>query len=342
MLDRIRRFGLVQLLLLATVVMVRAEGSYTNPVIAPVAADPTIIRAPDGIYYLYTTQDDWGDGSGGHYVPIFRSPDLVDWVYVKDAFAWPPAWKRGGGFFWAPDVSYRDGTYYMYYAASLWGDPDPCIGLATAPHPEGPWNDIGRSVFCSSDIGVPNSIDPFLWDDGRTRQLVWGSFHGIYAVELSADGTEARGEKVELADSRFEAPHVIEREGSYYLFLSSGSCCNGADSSYTTWVGRAEELLGPYLDRHGGDLRFGGGEIVLQRNRHWVGPGHNSIAADDANQDWIVYHAIDPENPRLPNGATRRPLLIDRIEWVDGWPVVNGGQGPSNEDRQAPTIDGAR
>lgn len=315
-----------------------SAASYTNPVVTPVAADPSLIRAEDDAFYLYATQDKWEGVE--HYVPIFRSYDLVDWEYLGDAFPWPPGWKKGGGFYWAPDISRVGDTYRLYYSASLWGDSNPCIGLATSSSPEGPWSDLGRAVFCSDDIGVPNSIDPFVWyrDDGPAT-MIWGSFHGIWAVALSEDGTAAVGEKVQLADTRFEAPYVIERNGLYYLFLSAGSCCAGADSTYQTYVGRSERLLGPYLDADGRDLLFGGGTLVLDANETWVGPGHNGIVRDDEGQDWIVYHAIPRDDPRLLNTVNRRPVLIDRIEWVDGWPVVNGGGGPSDAPQPAPAID---
>lgn len=233
--------------------------TYINPVVTPVAADPHVIRAPDGTFYLYATQDDWGDGRGVHFIPIFRSKDMVRWEYVTDAFRLPPAWKDGGGFLWAPDVSYRRGVYYLYYAYSQWGDPNPCIGLATAKEPTGPFEDLGRAVFCSADVGVPNSIDPFVFNDPQAHTLIWGSFHGIYAVRLSEDGTRPIGAKVLLADRRFEAPFVYQKGGYYYLFVSSGSCCEGEQSTYILWVGRARNLLGPYLDRQGRDLRYGGG-----------------------------------------------------------------------------------
>ena len=191
--------------------------TYTNPVALPVAADPSFIRAPDGAFYLFATQDDWADGNGSHYLPIFRSDDLVTWTYVRDALTAPPRWKEDGGFTWAPDISYRDGTYHLYYAASLWGDPNPCIALATSQSPEGPFEDLGRPVFCSEDVGVGNSIDPFLWREDGAQTLVWGSGQGIYAVELSEDGTEAAGEPVELAGDElyYEAPWV-SRHGNFY------------------------------------------------------------------------------------------------------------------------------
>lgn len=314
-----------------------AAQTYVNPVIEPVAADPSVIRAEDGTWYLYATQDRWDDGLE-RYLPIFRSRDLVSWEHVGEVFALPPSWKSSG-FLWAPDVSVVEGVYHLYYSYSTWGDPNPCIGLARAPSPGGPWEDLGRPVFCSEDIGVRNSIDPFhhVAEDG-TRTLIWGSFHGIYAVTLSADGTAPAGEPVRLADTRFEAAYVIERDGYYYLILSSGSCCEGASSTYATWVGRSESLLGPYVDDLGRNLRSGGGRIVLYRNDAWVGPGHAAVATDDAGDDWLVYHAVDPEQPLLRYGATRRPVLIYRIEWVDGWPVVNGDEGPSSQERPAPVV----
>lgn len=324
---RIRRLALAASLALAAFASAQDDATFTNPVIEPVAADPSLIRHDDSAWYLFATQDRWDDGVE-RYMPIFRSDDLVHWDDLGDVFAFPPRWKAQG-FLWAPDVSRWSGRYWLYYAYSTWGDPNPCIGLATADHPAGPWEDLGRAVFCSDDIGVRNSIDPFVWADDGGRVLIWGSFHGIYAVALSPDGTAAVGEPVRLADERFEAPYVIERDGAYYLFLSSGSCCDGAASTYITWVGRADGLLGPYLDEQGRDLRYGGGSVVLFRNDDWIGPGHNAIATDDAGADWIVYHAIDPARDRLRSGETRRPVLIDPITWMNGWPVVHDDAGPS-------------
>ncbi len=332
----IKKFFGICLLIFTT--LVAAQETYTNPVVIPVAADPSVIRTEDGTFYLYATQDDWGDGQGNHYIPMFKSVDLVNWEFVRDAFIAPPRWKEGGGFMWAPDISYFDGTYYLYYASSLWGDPNPCIGLAIATAPEGPWQDLGEPVFCSEDISVRNSIDAFVWYENGGRTMVWGSWNNIYAISLNEDGTEVVGEKTQLADTRFEAPYIIKRDGFYYLFVSSGSCCEGEFSSYTTWVGRSENLLGPYLDSTERDLRYGGGEVVLYRNDAWVGPGHVTVVTDDAGDDWIVYHAIPADDPRLSNGVNRRPTLIDKITWSDGWPVVNNGYGPTFGPQPAPTI----
>jgi arabinan endo-1,5-alpha-L-arabinosidase len=50
----------------------------------------------------------------------------------------------------------------------------------------------------------------------------------------------------------------------------------------------------------------------------------------------MLYHAIDPNKPRQSQEReinSRRVMLIDRIEWKDGWPSVGT---PSHETRTAP------
>ncbi|MDN5759603.1 MAG: family 43 glycosylhydrolase, partial [Tomitella sp.] len=86
-------------------------GNGVNPVVLPVAADPSVVRAPDGSYYLYATSDDWQDGGGMHYMPIFHSTDLVNWSHVGDVLQGQPGWTDAGGGPWAPDVHLVNGKY---------------------------------------------------------------------------------------------------------------------------------------------------------------------------------------------------------------------------------------
>ena len=312
------------------------EATYTNPVVTPVAADPSVIRGMDGRFYLYATNDDWGDGEGLRVVPIFMSEDLVNWTYSGTVFPRIPTWKVEGSI-WAPDVSVYGDEYRLYYSFSRWDDPNPCIGLARAADPLGPWTDLGK-VFCSNEVGVRNSIDPFAWHDESGSTLIWGSFNGIYAAKLSDDGRRVEGDLTLIADSRFEGAYVIRHEGLYYLFVSAGSCCEGERSTYRVLVGRSDSLTGPYVDQNGKDLRNGGGMPLLSGNDVFAGPGHNSVVMDDAGREWIVYHAIPKGNPRLRSGANRRPAFIDRLRWLEsGWAHVEPGT-PGMERRTAPVI----
>lgn len=313
----------------------KQTAEYQNPVFEPVIADPSVITAEDGSFYAYGTEDDWGDGQGFRYVPIIRSTDLVNWEYIGDAFTFDtkPKWKDGG--LWAPHVTYLNDKYYMYYSMSVWGDSNPGIGIAIAEKPEGPFTDHGP-LFTSHEIGVRNSIDPFHFiDDDGTPYLFWGSFHGIYGIELSNDGLSTVGEKFEIAGHAFEAPWIIKKDGRYHFFGSIGSCCEGEWSTYRVGVGQADSIKGPYLDQNGSDILYTEGTLILAEGDNFAGPGHNAIITDKKGTDWIIYHAIDKEEGWLPNGATRRPLMIDPIIWENGWPTVKNLM-PSEAPQQGP------
>ncbi|HET7627608.1 MAG TPA: family 43 glycosylhydrolase [Bacillales bacterium] len=315
-----------------------AKTHYVNPVFEPVLADPTVVRADDGYFYAYGTEDAWGEKVESKLIPIVRSTNLIDWEYVGEAFKKKPDWKPAGGL-WAPDISRFNGKYYLYYSFSLWGDPDPGIGVATSEKPEGPFQDHGK-LFLSSEIGVNNSIDPqlFVTDDG-TPYLFWGSFHGIYGVQLSKDGFSTVGKKFQIAGDTYEGAFLFKKNGHFYFFGSRGSCCEGADSTYHVAVGRSDSLKGPYVDKNGVKLTEYGGTDVLKAREDgkFVGPGHITVVTDDAGQDWMLYHAIDKKDPLLWNGATRRPLMLDRIIWKDGWPLIRG-KSPSETKQEGPVI----
>lgn len=321
-----------------------ADTLYQNPVFQPDLADPTVVRAADGAFYAYGTENNWSAGIH-RMVPILKSKDLVNWEYVTDAFVARPSWKNEGGI-WAPDVTFVNSKYYMYYSISTWGDSNPGIGLAISDLPYGPFVDQGK-VFDSKSIGVNNSIDPYFIQTGTGRNkksyLFWGSFQGIYGIELSADLKTPVGNKFKIANSNFEATYILEREGKFYFFGSLGSCCEGTESRYRLAVAVSTSITGPYLDKAGNAINDVGqeGTLFLSGDKEWgwVGPGHNAeIVTDDNGNDFILYHAIDVRNPYLAGGATRRPLMIDKISWVDGWPKIKDGL-PSKTLQAAPYFD---
>ena len=208
---------------------------YCNPVLAKSTPDPTVIQAPDGMFYLYATEDI-------HNIPIYKSPDLVNWTFVGTAFtdATRPTFEPKAGL-WAPDINHIDGKYVLYYAMSRWGGEHTCgIGCAVADSPAGPFTDQGK-LFRSNEIGVQNSIDPFYIEENGEKYLFWGSFRGIYYIELSEDGLHIRpgAKPTQIAGTAYEAVYVHKKGKYYYLFASIGSCCQGEKSTYTTVVGRS-------------------------------------------------------------------------------------------------------
>lgn len=129
---------------------------YENPVYEPVFPDPTVVRAPDGIYYAYGSHQNRDVDENERLVPVLRSRDLVEWEYVGEAFDEKPNWKAEGNL-WAPNVVRVDGRYRLYYSYATWGDENPGISVASAASPEGPFVDHGK-LFRSDEIGVHNSI----------------------------------------------------------------------------------------------------------------------------------------------------------------------------------------
>lgn len=94
---------------------------------------------------------------------------------------------------------------------------------------------------------MQNSIDPCFVEDNEKKYLFWGSFRGIYAIELSDDGLSLKpgAEKIQVAGTAYEGTYIHKRNGYYYLFASVGTCCEGLNSTYTTVVGRSKNLFIP-------------------------------------------------------------------------------------------------
>ncbi len=301
------------------------DGKYKNPVVDTSMPDPTIIRTADGTFYLYATENIRN-------TPIMKSTNLVDWDFVGTAFTdtTRPDFEPKGGI-WAPDINYINGQYVLYYSMSVWGGEWTCgIGVAVADKPEGPFTDKGK-LFRSNEIDVQNSIDQFYIEEDGKKYLFWGSFRGIYAIELTADGLSIKpgAEKIKIAGTAFEGTYIHKRDGYYYLFASIGSCCEGIKSTYQLVVGRSRSLFGPYIDKEGKDMMDNGYAIVIGPNSRFVGNGHCSeIVQDDAGNDWILYHGVDTENPH------GRILLLDQVRWdAQGWPYVEGGSPSLSADK---------
>lgn len=290
-----------------------AENTYTNPVVDYSLPDPSVIKGDDGYYYLYATEDIRN-------LPIHRSKDLVNWELVGTAFTdeTRPDFEPKGGL-WAPDINKIGDKYVLYYSMSVWGGEWTCgIGCAVADTPAGKFKDCGM-MFRSNGINVQNSIDPFYIEDGGKKYLFWGSFHGIYGIELSDDGLKVKegAKPVQVAGDAYEGTYIHKRDGYYYLFASIGRCCEGIKSTYTTVVGRSDKLFGPYLDKQGRSMSDNHHEVLIQKNESFVGTGHNSeIVTDKAGDDWMFYHAVKVSDP------DGRVLMLDKIVWEDDWPSV--------------------
>ena len=337
--------------------------TYTNPISADVGdtfADPVIVRGRDGFWYAYATSDPLREGERvPHRIPTARSSDLVEWAYVGDAFRADqlPTYAAPGASLWAPDVRYLDGRWVMYFTVTdttVSADTfDTAIGAATAPSPTGPWTFATQPVVAPRPGGGGGylwTIDPAQFTDvDGSRYLYYGSYYGgLWVTELSADGLTAAGTATMVAiDNKFEGSFVVRHEGWYHLFASSANCCAGPTTGYSVSVGRSRSPRGPFVDRDGLRLdvsRAGGTPVIAPNGNRWIGTGHNGFLTDLAGQDWLVYHAIDRADPYLDEPVFRtgdineRPMLLDRLDWIDGWPTVRAGAWASEGPTAAPVI----
>ncbi|MDO7848471.1 family 43 glycosylhydrolase [Hymenobacter sp. M29] len=286
--------------------------------------DPVLIKQ-DNTYYLFAT---------GNGVAVWTSHNRRTWTAAPPVFTTPPAWAGAAvpGFkeyIWAPNISFADGQYSLFYSISTFGKNRSVIGLATnktldAKSPEFKWLDHGPVVASIPGRDNWNAIDPNLVrDEAGLPWLVFGSFGGgIKVVQLRPDLTAPlEPQQWHTLASRpdngaIEAPFVYWHGGYYYLFVSFDYCCQGPESTYKIMVGRAPALTGPYLDTTGKPMAEGGGTPVLAGDANWYGMVHNAVARFDGT-DYLIFHAYDAHD----QGQSK--LRLEPLVWsAEGWPQL--------------------
>ncbi|MGB9376936.1 MAG: family 43 glycosylhydrolase, partial [Mycobacteriales bacterium] len=262
---------------------------------------------------------------------------------------------------WAPEVTYSS-TYHRYYLVYVVTDvadasrPEPgchndsAIGVATSTSPTGPWTAQPTPAVAPRSNGPCNyfwTFDPDVLGDvvGTNSILYFGSYYGgIFARPLTLTATGATTSppdtQITIAN-RYEGANVVQRNGYYYLFASATDCCKGPLTGYSVFAGRSTNPLGPFVDREGVSLlagRVGGTPVLSMNGNKWVGTGHNSVFRDWSGQWWTMYHAVNRFDPYFAGsvGFTRRPPLLDPVDWVGGWPTVRDGNWASSTPMPGP------
>jgi beta-xylosidase len=322
-----RRFArLIALLLVATIASAVSEQSqtpskapsYSNPVLPGDYPDPSVIRVG---------RDYWATATTSQWAPIFpllHSTDLVNWERRGAVFQTPPAWSAGS--YWAPEIASDGGRFFVYYTARKKDGPL-CVAVADAARPEGPYTDRGPLVcqeagsIDAAAVRDENGRRYLVWkEDGNSRKLPTP----LWAQPLSDDGTKLAGEKTEILRNEapweahlIEGPYILRRGDWFYMFYSADACC-GRRCNYKLGVARSRKLLGPWE-------RFPGNPI-LAGNEQWKCPGHGTIVQDQGGRTFLLYHAYEASTFEFVG----RQALLDEVTWsAEGWPAINGGNGPS-------------
>ncbi|WP_027481644.1 glycoside hydrolase family 43 protein [Deinococcus pimensis] len=302
--------------------------TYTNPVYPEYFADPFVLRH-EGRYYAY--------GTGGRPIlegrafEVLRSDDLVTWESVGGALELLA--HEGAQDYWAPEVAFHDGRFFMYYSAGI-GDKGHQLRVATSDHPEGPFRDEG--VVLTPDDPFTIDASPFRDEDGQwylyyARDFLDGDRVGTaLAVDRLEGMTRLAGEPRTVlratADWQIfrrnremygavhdwytlEGPFVVKRHGRYWLFYSGGAW---EEPNYGVSYAVADHPLGPWREPPSE------GPTLLQSiPGRVVGPGHNSLVTGPDGEDYLVYHAWDVDK-------VARRLCIDRVDWTPEGPRTDG------------------
>ena len=310
----------IVILLLLPVMVYSQESTYRNPVIAGDFPDPTVIRVGD-TYFAAGTSSEWAPP-----YRLYESKDLINWTYLGALFKEMPAWTMGS--YWAPELFYHNGVYYVYYTARRKSDRKSFIGVATAQDIRQGFTDHGIIVEWTNE-----AIDAFVIElDGRLY-ITWKAYgldNGkdveILGSELTDNGLKMKGEVFSLikADANgweaggAEGQCLVKRGDYIYMFYAGNACC-GARCNYQTGVARARSIRGPWEKYAGNPIMHGGGQ--------WRCPGHGTLVTTPEARYFYIYHAYK----EATNVYTGRQGMMDEIVWdaTTGWPSFRYGTIPS-------------
>lgn len=289
------------------------EEMYHNPIRRGMFPDPSIVRVGED-YYMVNSSFIFFPC-----IPISHSKDLIHWEIIGHAVT-EPEWAsldelEGGRGYWAPDISYDNGKFYITatYRLNDTGNVYRKQIVVSSEKPEGPYS---KPALIDED-----GIDPSIFhEDGRHYMLL---NRGARILELNADCTKqiSEAELLYYGDQKRapEGPHLLKKAGYYYLFLAEG----GTGAGHRISVARSKTLMGNYepcpynpimrqMDEGAAIQRCGHGKPVCTQNGEW----------------YMVYLC----GRMIGDGYSMlgRETALDPISWTaDGWPVVNGLKGPS-------------
>jgi beta-xylosidase len=323
---------------------------WSNPVYPFYFADPFVWKH-EGRYFAVGTGPIAESSSAGEAefttreingremaIPLLVSNDLVNWKLHGGAYLVPPFAQRA--VFWAPEVAYHNGLFYLYYSYATEGL-NHALRVAVSEQPTGPFEDAGALLPENSNCPFAIDAHAFRDDDGQwylfyARDFLDFSGEVRAGTALVADRligmTRLAGETVTVLRAKcdwqrfqanrtmygkvfdwhtLEGPCVRKRNGAYFCFYSGG-CYQG--EGYGVDYGTSSQVLGPYHDT-GNET---GARVLRSVPGKIVGPGHHSIVlGPDDKTEFMVYHAWDPP-------MTARRMHIDRLGWTEDGPRCAG------------------
>jgi beta-xylosidase len=266
--------------------------------------DPFIMLYEDQ-YYAYGTQAEDG-------IVVYTSDDLEVWEKAP-ALALHKDNSYGEKWFWAPEVYYVNGKFYMYYSA----EEHMCV--ATSDSPLGPFVQDVQQPMLPGEKTIDNTL--FIDDDG-TPYLFFDRFNdglNIWVAELEDDLKTIRKEMLhpcihvsqeweEVWPRVNEGAFVIKHNGTYYMTYSANSY---ESQFYGVGCATATDIMSEWTKYPDNPL--------LQKPGNLVGVGHSALFKDKNGDLRIVFHAhhddknIHPRKMHIGKVEFRQEEEVDRL-----------------------------
>jgi arabinoxylan arabinofuranohydrolase len=336
--------GIILILFLSRVSVM---AQTANPFIRNIyTADPSAHVWSDGRLYVYPSHDidpPQGCDLMDKY-HVYSTDDMVNWTdHGEIVKAADVSWGRSeGGFMWAPDCAYKNGTYYFYFphpsgSGDEWNSTWK-LGVATSTEPAANFQVQGYIE------GLKSMIDPciFVDDDGQAY-LYYGGGGKCEGGKLKENMVEIDGamKTMQGLEDFHEGTWVHKYKGKYYLSYADNYGPGGNQLRYAV----SDNPLGPWISKgvyikstgsptnHGSIIEYKGQSFAFYHNSVLSGnPWLRSICVDSLfyNADGTI-QMIEQTREHGTPFSEQAFLIPGTIEVED---YDRGGQGKAYSDSE--------
>lgn len=264
-----------------------------NPIVRNIyTADPSAHVWSDGRLYIYPSHDidpPRGCDLMDQY-HVYSTDDMIHWIDHGEILrASQVSWGRAeGGFMWAPDCAYKNGTYYFYFphpSGNDWGNTWK-IGVATSKKPASDF------IVQGYIKGLESMIDPCVFiDDDGVAYFYYGGGGICKGGKLKDNMIEIDGDMKYMTglEDFHEATWVHKKNGIYYLSYSDNNAKGGNQMRYATsnsplgpWIS-----IGVYMEPTGSSTNHGS---ITEYKGQWYSFYHNSALSGN---NWLRSVCMD-------------------------------------------------
>lgn len=273
------------------------------------------------------------------FMNCFSSKDLVNWTRHERIISTNEV-KWAHYAMWAPDAHFKDGKYYLFFAANetrpvendittdigklqampklttrQFGDYKyGGIGVAVADKPEGPYRDLIGKPLIDQFWNKSQPIDQYAFEYNGEWYMIYGGWGRCQIVRLADDFKSL----VPFEDGELwhditpkdytEGSVMFERKGIWYFMYSSG---NWTDSTYRVNYSVAKTPFGPFTFK---------GAVLTNQPDIAKGAGHHSVFKKIGTEDewYICYH----RRPTAARNGNHRETCIDRMYFDENGDIM--------------------